>query len=66
VRWKFWQHQNKVDPKAAEEAREQAVRVSAKREQQAERWNHHLQSNGFAELVESLFVKVSEKKHHDT
>ena len=61
MKLKFWRHEQvrvieqKPSPEAIGAIQEAAVLRGKQDEQNAE-WKHHLNSNGFAEMVEGLFI----------
>lgn len=71
----FWRRQKEpdVDIDAAKAAVVEAIelravgRIQAEQSRiRAEHWENRLHTNGFAELVESLFVKDQQKHSNDT
>lgn len=58
----FWGRGRPVASDQATAAVEEAVAMRVKQDEHARRFEDHLQSNGFAEMVETIFVLAAKNK----
>jgi hypothetical protein len=62
----FWKKKRPVSPSPeAQKTFELAVELKAKQKVHTEQWEHHLHTNGFAELLEALMIKSAHRSKEE-